>query len=1568
MRARRATTIVAVVGLLVAVPLPAVAAPPPDGPQTLFASSFEPTDPQPAWSNTVETDAAGHKKASGIDGTSTRGIPGSLADKVVEVQANSQNDESGEVKENLNDGDVNSKWLTFTSTGWVQYKLNAPVAVVDYALTSANDEPDRDPKDWTLRGSTDGVNWSTLDTQTGQSFSARFQTKEYKFANTTAYQYYRLDITANFGGVGIVQLAEWQLSNGDITVPPPSDMKSFTGTGPGASPTAKRAVGFTGLHSFQISGRHLTDGRAYSYNKVFDVDLKVTKTTQLSYVVFPEFTTDDLRNPSTYVAVDLAFSDGTYLSDLGARDQHGAILSPQGQGASKTLYTMQWNAKQADIGAVAAGRTVKRILIGYDNPSGPPTVFRSWVDDIRIGDPVPTARSGLSDYVDTRRGSNSSGGFSRGNNFPATAVPHGFNFWTPMTNAGSSSWLYEYHRMNSDAHNLPMLQAFAASHEPSPWMGDRQTFQVMPAATGTPDGMRTTRALEFRHENEVARPYGYRVTFENGLRTEFAPTDHAAIFRFTFTGNDSSLVFDNVNNASALAIDPATGVVTGYSDNRSGLSTGATRLFVYAKLDRPVVTSGMLPTGNRVSTGFARFDTSADKTVTMRIATSLISLDQARHNLELEIGPTESLESVQGRAKAAWDKQLHVVEVEGATEDQLVTLYSDLYRMFLYPNSAFENTGTAAKPVYRHVVQSSTMTPPSTPTQTGAPVADGKVYVNNGFWDTYRTAWPAYTLFAPSQAGELIDGFLQQYKDGGWVARWSSPGYANLMVGTSSDVAFADAYVKGVRNFDATAAYDAAVKNATVAPPNDNVGRKGFASSPFLGYTALDSTDEAMSWAMDGYINDFGIANMAKARMATASPADRAKLESDYAYFLNRAREYVNMFDPSVGFFQGKDTAGNWRMKPADFDPREWGGDYTETDAWNMAFHVPQDGQGLANLYGGQDALAQKLDTFFATPETATFVGAYGGTIHEMLEARDVRMGQYGHSNQPSHHIIYMYDYAGQPWKAQAKVREALSRLYLGSEIGQGYTGDEDNGEMSAWYVFSALGFYPLQMGSPYYAVGSPLFRKATVNLENGRKIVISAPDNSRDNVYVQGLRVNGQAYDKTYLPHDVLAKGATLDFAMGPQPSRWGTGLANAPLSITQGNAAPQPARDITKPDGGKLFDNTSATRVNLDSATPTIDIPVGQRDKVTQYTITSGPTLHNPRSIMDRVSGITATAENPPNETKEKLADGDPSTKWLAFQPTATLTFAFGQPATVTHYALTSANDAPERDPRDWTVQGSADGTTWTTLDTQSGQTFTDRGQSKDYSFANGTAYKYYRLNITANAGGVNLLQLAEFTLSDGVTAGDPASWTLQGSYDGTRWTTVDQRTDETFRWRLQTRAFTVQHAGRFNRYRLLVTKNTGDASTTIAELELLAAPPPACTATVTGQHAGPLVVTSGVTCLAPGSSVGGGVTVSPGASLHAVDATINGPLSATGAKSVVLLHSTVTGLALVSGTADELSVEDSTIGATALLVGNGATLVSASRIGGTLNCLGNNPAPVNNGLTNQASAGKGGQCQAL
>jgi predicted alpha-1,2-mannosidase len=1388
----------------------------------IFSSSFEDGQPQPNWVNTVETDASGKPKASGVNGADSIAIPGGVTDGVVDVQANSENASGGEVKENLVDGTVNSKWLTFTPTGWAQFKLSEPIAVKRYALSSANDAPERDPRDWTLQGSADGQTWTTVDTRAGEVFTNRFQTRTFEAANTAPYLYYKLDITANAGGAQLIQLAEVQLSDGSDN-PPPQNMRTITGKGPGGGYAAKSNAGFTGVRALRYQGTHTAQGRGYSYNKVFDVTIPVTKDTELSYLIYPDFVTDDLNYPSTFASVDLAFSDGTYLSDLGARDQHGFELSPEGQGASKALYTNQWNRLSSVIGSVAAGKTIKRVLVAYDNPKGP-AHFGGWVDDIVVtGTPATKDHQNPSDYVQTTRGTNSSGNFSRGNNFPATAVPHGFNFWSPMTNAGSISWLYEYARSNN-AQNLPTVQAFTASHEPSPWMGDRQTFQVMPSS-GTPTADRAARALPFKHANEVAQAHYYSVKFDNGMRTEIAPTDHAAMFRFSFTDDSSNVVFDNVNNNGGLTLDAANGVVTGFSDVKSGLSTGATRLYVYGVFDRPVRSSGRLTGAGRDNVaGYFQFDTSAQKTVTMRVATSLLGVEQAKKNLNVEITASDTFDAVRQRAREAWDSTLGVVRVEGATEDQLTTLYSSLYRLFLYPNSGFENAGTSSKPVYKYASPVSPAVGNSTPTETGAKVVDGKVYVNNGFWDTYRTTWPAYSLLTPTKAGEMAEGFLQQYRDGGWVSRWSSPGYANLMTGTSSDVAFADAYVKGVKNFDVKAAYDAALKNASVTPPNANVGRKGLDTSIFLGYTPT-TTGEGMSWAMEGYVNDFGIANLAKALydQSAANDPRREEYQENYEYFLSRAQNYVNMFDKNIGFFQGRNPDGSWRVAPDKYNPQVWGYDYTETNGWNMAFTVPQDGQGLANLYGGKGELAKKLDEFFATPETANFPGSYGGVIHEMTEARDVRMGQYGHSNQPSHHIAYMYDYAGQPWKTQEKVREAVSRLYLGSEIGQGYAGDEDNGEMSAWYLFSALGFYPLQMGNPTYAIGSPLFTKATVSLENGKKLVINAPKNNSRNVYVQGLKVNGKSYDKSFLPHDLLAGGATLDFDMGPNPSKWATGADAAPPSITNGTDVPRPLRDI------------SGTAKVTGSA--------------------------DPAALVDNTSRTEA------------------SVSWLQL-------------------------DLP------------------------------------------------------------NTKEKAEFyTLTSGKAEGDPKSWVLKGSYDGTTWATVDQRSGEKFAWRQQTRAFKIDHPGRYRYYRLEL-----DSTNALSEFELLAKPMPACTTTVTGRHNGALQISSGTACV-DGATVTGPVTVGSGASLYVFGGEIRGPLAADGAGSVVLVGTEVGGPVSITGSTGEVAVEAANVsGPVSLVNGRGGSVVAASAVGGPLSCSGNNPPPANNGLANTVRGPKIGQCQGL
>ncbi|CRK57109.1 Alpha-1,2-mannosidase [Alloactinosynnema sp. L-07] len=957
-------------------------------------------------------------------------------------------------------------------------------------------------------------------------------------------------------------------------------LRTRVGGGPADAPSARSGVGFTGSSALRYEGEHTAAGLAFRTNRIFWTELTVEADTELSYVIYPELTGGDLRYPSTYAAIDLVFTDGTYLSELGAVDQLGFPLTPLGQGESRALLPDQWNHRVVRLGEVALGKSVSRILLAYRSPHGP-AQFAGWVDDVVIASVRRPARAPV-DRVITTRGTHSSGAYSRGNTFPATAVPHGFNFWTPVTNAAVTNWFYEFHRGSTPA-NRPALEAIGISHQPSPWMGDRHTFHLMPTQ-GTSVG-HTARALTFSHDNETAQPHYYAVDFDSGVRVEIAPTDHAAVLRFTFPPGAANLVLDNVG-AGAVRVG-GDGTITGYSDVRSGLSAGAGRMYVHATVDQPLAGAQRRLRGLSLTrTALLRFQPGQDGTVvTVRIATSLISPEQARRNLEAEIAADDTVESVSERARALWADLLGRVEVDGATDDQLTTLYSCLYRLYLYPNSGYEITESG--PRYASPVR-----PPA--------VVDGKVFVNNGFWDTYRTCWPAYALLTPTRCGELVDGFLQQYRDGGWVSRWSSPGYANLMTGTSSDVAFADAYLKGVPGFDVQDAYAAALRNATVTSPEESVGRKGLDQSIFLHYTPT-ATTEGLSWAMEGCVNDFGIALLAEAL------GD----EDNHLYFLDRARHYAHLFDQRVGFFQGKDAAGRWRWQPKDYDPRVWGHDYTETNGWTAAFAVSHDAPGLAELYGGRDELAAKLDKYFATPETATLPGSYRRPIHEMLEARDVRMGQFGHSNQPAHHIPYLYTEAGVPARTQEKVRDVLARLYQGSEIGQGYLGDEDNGELSAWFLFSALGFYPLRVGSPFYAIGSPLFPRAVVHLENGRDLVVTAANQSRTNVYVQSLRVDGEPYDRTYIAHSVLAAGARLEFEMGPDPSDWGK---STPPPLGTGPTL----RDLTRGKPGPLFDDTTRTESEVDT-------PVTVRTElaeVTLYTITSGSRGPDPSTWVLRGS----------------------------------------------------------------------------------------------------------------------------------------------------------------------------------------------------------------------------------------------------------------------------------------------------------------------------------------------------------
>jgi predicted alpha-1,2-mannosidase len=1084
--------------------------------------------------------------------------------------------------------------------------------------------------------------------------------------------------------------------SGTVTAP---GMATAVGSGPSAAYAAKTDVGFTGVQAFTYSGDQTSAGAAYCDDKIFNVDIPVTSRTQLSYEIFPVLMNQDLGagipDPSSYVSIDLAFSDGTYLSQLGAVDQNGFGLTAAAQGAAGDLFPNQWNQVSADIGKVAAGKTISRILVDYAR-TGAAGDFQGWIDDLSIdGNPAQPHYSHLADYVITTRGTQSNGSYSRGNNLPATAMPHGFNFLTPETDGGSTSWVYNYSTDNN-AQNMPELQDLAISHEPSPWINDRDTFEVMPGpgtAGAAPNMARTARALPFSHSDETARPYYYGVTFTDGIKAEMTPTDHDAVFRFAFTGASSNLTFDNVDDDGDLVLDPAADSISGYSNVQGGYGApGSGPMYFYATFSQPVTGSGMVTSGGCADsacggddvTGYYQFDTATDKTVTMEIGTSYISVAQAEHNLQLEIGPRGTFASVESQALAAWDKALGVITVGGATQQQMISLYSDLYRLNLYPDEAYENAGTNSRPDYVYASPTAPAVGQNTPTHTGLAIKHGYMYVNVGFWDTYRSEWPLDSLLYPTLTGHMIDGFLNQYRDGGWLTRWSAPGYNGATPCTCADVAIAQAYLDGVRDFPAGEAYQAMKKDAMVPASNGAVGRQGLTSSEFIGYSPTDAGDASVDWSLNDDINDFGIAAMASAlsKAPGVSAAMRASYQADARYFTAQSENWVNLYNPNVGFFEGKSASGAWRQPADQYSPLVWGNEYEETDGWTYAFYTPQDGQALAGLYGGRAGLAAKLNTYFSTHETAQYGGSYGGAnaIHEMVEAATEDQGQWGLADEPGFDIPYFYDFTNEPYQAQSIIRTALARDFTGSQIGQGYPGDEDNGAMSAWYIFSALGIYPLQSGSTDLVVGSPLFPTATIHLPNGKQLTIDAQGDSTQNVYVQSLTFDGKPVSETYLNEQELAAGGLLKFTMGPTPSAWGSAAADAPASLSSASSGPTLLENAVSPAAGgtvtgsggtdvsALFDGTSTTSVTFDSQTPWVQADLPRPEKVSYYTLTSGS-----------VAG----------------------------------------------------------DPESWVLQGSDDGTNWVTLDTRSGQSFADRQQTEDFEVAKPGSYRDYRLLVTANSG---------------------------------------------------------------------------------------------------------------------------------------------------------------------------------------------------------------------------------------
>ncbi|MET0309498.1 MAG: GH92 family glycosyl hydrolase [Sphingomonas sp.] len=749
---------------------------------------------------------------------------------------------------------------------------------------------------------------------------------------------------------------------------------------------------------------------------------------------------------------------------------------------------------------------------------------------------APSAEPAYADLVNTLMGTDSTYALSNGNTYPAIAMPWGMNFWTPMTNKMGDGWTYGYHDTK--------IRGFKQTHQPSPWMNDYGAFSLMPI-TGALRVQEDARASWFSHKAEVARPYYYRVYLaDHDVTTEIAPTERAAHFRFTFPESETSwILLDAFDKGSMVTILPRERRIIGYArNNRGGVPDNFHSYFV-AEFDHDFDIAETWGDGWKVQPGSTHaegghvgavigFKTRRGEQVQVRVASSFISPEQAALNLDREIG-RQDFGTTREKAKAAWNALLGRYRVEDPDLDNKRTFYSALYRTQLFPRM-FHEVDAAGKTVHYSPYNGQ--------------VLPGYMFTDNGFWDTFRAVFPLFTIMQRDLDSKIMQGLANTYREGGWLPEWASPGYRDVMIGSNSTPIIADAWLKGIRGFDIATLYEAMKKNATTSegrPRNAKgavisaVGREGVELYNRLGYVPYDSgIKENAARTLEYAYADFTLARVAES-------LGKAK---DARLFRERAQNYRKLYDPESGWMRGRNRDGSFETP---FNPLKWGDAFTEGNALHYSWSVFQDVQGLIGLMGGDEKFVARLDSVFTSPPKFDD-SYYGETIHEIREMQIADMGNYAHGNQPIQHMIYLYDYAGAPWKAQFHVRDTMRRLY--SATPDGYPGDEDNGQTSAWYIFSALGFYPVTPGADQYVIGSPLFRRVDLALEDGRHFVIEAPNNGPANVYIQSATLNGKPLMRTWLSQDEIMAGGTLRFDMGPRPNpAWGVGPGAAPYSMSQ-------------------------------------------------------------------------------------------------------------------------------------------------------------------------------------------------------------------------------------------------------------------------------------------------------------------------------------------------------------------------------------------------------------------------------
>ena len=714
------------------------------------------------------------------------------------------------------------------------------------------------------------------------------------------------------------------------------------------------------------------------------------------------------------------------------------------------------------------------------------------------------------DYVSTLVGTQSKFELSTGNTYPATALPWGMNFWTPQTGEMGNGWAYTY--------NADKIRGFKQTHQPSPWMNDYGQFAIMPITGGLVFDQ-DRRASWFSHKAEVSRPYYYKVYLaDHDVTTELAPTERAVMFRFTYPETKNSYVIvDAFDKGSYVKVIPEENKIIGYSTKNSGGVPENFKNYFVIYFDKPftfvsaVSENNILPNETEVKgnhTGaIIGFATKKVEIVHARVASSFISPEQAELNLK-ELG-NHTFDQLVSNGKAVWNREMSKIEIEDDNIDNLRTFYSCLYRSMLFPRSFYE---IDAKGQVMHY------------SPYNGKVLPGYMFTDTGFWDTFRCLFPFLNLMYPSMNLKMQEGLVNAYKESGFLPEWASPGHRDCMVGNNSASVVADAYIKGLRGYDIEVLWEALKHGTNAHLQGTASGRLGYESYNKLGYVANNiGIGQNVARTLEYAYNDWAIYTLGKKLGKPAGEIDIYK---------KRALNYKNVYHPERKLMVGKDDKGVFNRN---FDAVDWSGEFCEGNSWHWSFCVFHDPQGLINLMGGKKEFNTMMDSVFVIPGKLGMESR--GMIHEMREMQVMNMGQYAHGNQPIQHMVYLYNYSGEPWKTQYRVREIMNKLYTATP--DGYCGDEDNGQTSAWYVFSALGFYPVCPGTDEYILGTPLFKSAKLHLENGKTITIKAENNQADNCYIKDMKINGKSYSRNYLTHAQLMKGANIQFQMSPKPNK---------------------------------------------------------------------------------------------------------------------------------------------------------------------------------------------------------------------------------------------------------------------------------------------------------------------------------------------------------------------------------------------------------------------------------------------